>query len=151
MVGITINFTGSRNNPGGSGLFLPPIHEIKVHHSDLSDRPSSGGPPLEDIDARILHVLEVLGAEPWSSVRMIAEFLKISASTVHLHLTTSLDIKSRHSKWVSHFLDDDLRTKRLEGAWQLLDVLQAQERCHFRDRITGDETWVSLDIKSGTI
>jgi hypothetical protein len=30
------------------------IHEIKWHGSDLSDRPSSGRPPLEDIDARIL-------------------------------------------------------------------------------------------------
>jgi hypothetical protein len=27
------------------------LHEIKLHRSDLSDRPSSGRPPLEDIDA----------------------------------------------------------------------------------------------------
>jgi hypothetical protein len=111
---------------------------MKVHRSDLSDRPSSGRPPLEDIDDRILQVLE---AEPWSSVRTIAEFLKISASMVHLHLTTSLDMESRHFKWVPRFLDDDdLRTKRLDGARQLLDVLQLQEKCHFRDLITGDET-----------
>jgi hypothetical protein len=41
------------------------LHEIKLHRSDLSDTLSSGRPPLEDIDARILQVLE---AEPWSSV-----------------------------------------------------------------------------------
>jgi hypothetical protein len=41
------------------------LHEIKLHRSDLSDRPSSGRPPLEDIDARILQVLE---AQPWFSV-----------------------------------------------------------------------------------
>jgi hypothetical protein len=35
------------------------LHEIKLHRSDLSDRPSSGRPPLEDIDARILQVLEL--------------------------------------------------------------------------------------------
>jgi hypothetical protein len=29
-------------------------HEIKLHRSDLSDRPSSGRPYLEDIEARIL-------------------------------------------------------------------------------------------------
>jgi hypothetical protein len=58
------------------------LHEIKFHCSDLSDRPSSGRHPLEDIDARILQVLE---AEPWSSVRTNAEFLTIPASTVHLH------------------------------------------------------------------
>jgi hypothetical protein len=30
------------------------LHEIKLHRSDLSDRPGSGRPPLDDIDARIL-------------------------------------------------------------------------------------------------
>jgi hypothetical protein len=40
------------------------LHEIKLHRSHLSDRPSSGRPPLEDINAQILQVLE---AEPWSS------------------------------------------------------------------------------------
>jgi hypothetical protein len=77
------------------------LHETKLYRSDLSDRPNSGRPPLEDIDARILQVLE---AEPWSSVRMIAEFFKIPASTVPLHLTTSLNMKSRHFKWVTPFL-----------------------------------------------
>jgi hypothetical protein len=37
------------------------LHEIKLHRSDLSDRPSSDRPLLEDIDARILQVLQ---AEP---------------------------------------------------------------------------------------
>jgi hypothetical protein len=32
-------------------------------------------------------------------------------------------------------------------AQQLLDVLKAQEKCHFRDMITGDETWVYFDMK----
>jgi hypothetical protein len=35
----------------------------------------------------------------------------------------------------------------LEGARQLLGVLWAQQRCHFRGPITGDETWVYLDMK----
>jgi hypothetical protein len=77
------------------------LHEIKLHRSDLSDRASSGRRPLKDIDARILHVLE---AELWPSVPTIAEFLKVPASMVHLQLTTSLNLKSRHFKWVSHFL-----------------------------------------------
>jgi hypothetical protein len=98
-------------------------HEIKLHRSDLSDRPSSGRLPLEDIDARILQVLE---AEPWPSVQTIVEFLKIPASKMHFHLTTSLNTKSRDFKWIPLFRDDDLRAKRLEGARQLLDVLQAE-------------------------
>jgi hypothetical protein len=67
------------------------LHEIKLHRSDVSDRLSSRRFPLEDIGARILQILE---AESWSSVRTIAEFLKIPALTVHLHLTTSLSMKS---------------------------------------------------------
>jgi hypothetical protein len=39
----------------------------------------------------------------------------------------------------------------LEGVRQLLDVLQARERCHFQDLMTGGETWVYLDMKPGTI
>jgi hypothetical protein len=104
--------------------------------------------PLEDIDARILQVLE---AEPWSSVRTIAEFPKILASTAHLHPTTSLNMKSRHFKRVPHFLDDDLRSKRLNDARELLDVLQAWERYPFRDLITGDETWICREMKPGII
>jgi hypothetical protein len=71
------------------------LHEIKLDRSDLSGRPSSGRTLLEDIDARILQVLE---AEPWSSVRTITEFPKIPPSTAHLRLTTSLNMKSRHFK-----------------------------------------------------
>jgi hypothetical protein len=76
-------------------------HEIKSHHSDLSDRPSSGRPPLGDIDVGILQVLEV---EPWSSVRTVAEFLKIPTSTVHLHLTTFLNMKTDISNGFPVFL-----------------------------------------------
>jgi hypothetical protein len=76
------------------------LHEIKLHCSGLSDRPSSGPPSPEDIDAPILQVLE---AEPSSLVRTIAEFLKIPASTVRLHLTTSLNMESRHLKMRSSF------------------------------------------------
>jgi hypothetical protein len=95
-------------------------YEIKLHRSDMSDRPSSGRPHREDIDARILKVLE---AEPWYSVCTIAGSLKIPASTVHLLRTTSLNMKGRHFKWLPHFLDGDLRAKRLEGGRQILDVL----------------------------
>jgi hypothetical protein len=119
-------------------------HEIKLYCSDLSDRPSS----LEDIDARILQVLK---AEPWSSVWTIAEFLKDHASTPYLHHTTSLNMKRRHFNWVPRFLDEDLRVKWLERARQLLDVLQAQGRYNFRDLIAWDETWVCLDMRPGTI
>jgi hypothetical protein len=124
------------------------LYEIKLHRSDPSDRPGPGRPPLEDIDAPIVQILE---AEPWSSVQTIAEFLKIPVSTAHLHITTSLNMKSRHFKWAPHFLDGDLRAKRLKGARQLLDVLHAQERGHFRDLNTRNATWVDLDMKPRTI
>jgi hypothetical protein len=96
------------------------LHDIKLHRSNLSDRPSSSRLPLEDIHARILQVLK---AEPWFSVRTIAEFLKIPVSTVHLHLITPLNMKIRHFNWVPYFFHDNLRINRLDAARQLLDVL----------------------------
>jgi hypothetical protein len=77
------------------------LHETKLYCSDLRRRPNPSRAPLEDINARILQVLE---AEPWSSVGTIAEFLKILASTLHLHLTSSLNMKSQHFKWFRIFL-----------------------------------------------
>jgi hypothetical protein len=84
------------------------LHEIKLHCSDLSDRTGSGRPSLGNMDARILQILE---AEPWSSVRAIAEFLEILASTVYLYLTTSLNMKNRHFKSVPYLPDNDLGSK----------------------------------------
>jgi hypothetical protein len=48
--------------------------------------------PPEDADTQILQVLE---AEPCSSVRKMAEVLIIPALTVYLHLTASLIMKAR--------------------------------------------------------
>jgi hypothetical protein len=59
--------------------------------------------------------------------------------------------KNRHFKCVPHFLYDDLRSKRLDGTRQLLDVLQAQEWYHFRNLIPGDETRVYLDMKPAAV
>jgi hypothetical protein len=34
----------------------------------------------------------------------------------------------------------------LEAAGELLDILKSEENSHFRDLITGNEKWFSLDI-----
>jgi hypothetical protein len=60
-------------------------------------------------------------------------------------------MKSRHFKSVPRFLDDDLRTVRLEGVRQLFDVVKAHEKYHFRDLLTGDQTWAHLDVKPRTV
>jgi hypothetical protein len=65
-----------------------PVIPYQGHLKRISRRPEQTG----------AQVLQVLEAEPWSSVRMVAVFLNIPATTVHLHLTTSLNMKSRHFK-----------------------------------------------------
>jgi hypothetical protein len=119
-------------------------YEIKLHRSDLSDRPSSSWR---------YQCSNYAGLGSWAgfSIRTIAESLEIPASTVHFYLTTSLNMKSRHLNRVRIFLDDDLRAKRLEGARQPHDVLKAPERCHFRDLIIRNETLVDFDMKPGAI
>jgi hypothetical protein len=82
---------------------------------------------------------------------MIGEVLNIPVSTVYLYFITSLNMKSRHFKWVPHFSNDDLRAKRSEGPEEPLDLLKSQDKWHFRDLITGSKTRIDPDMKSRTI
>jgi hypothetical protein len=43
-------------------------------------------------------------------------------------------------------LTEELRQKRVDGSRALLDTLEAQQRIEFCDIVTGDESWVYLDM-----
>jgi histone-lysine N-methyltransferase SETMAR len=48
-------------------------------------------------------------------------------------------------------LTHELRQKRIEGARTLLNVLEGQQRIGFRDIITGDESWIYLNMTPNSI
>jgi hypothetical protein len=66
-------------------------------------------------------------------------------------LTESLQLKNRHFKWVPYKLTDKLRQKRIEGVRTILNVLEAPQRIGFCDIITGDESWIYLNMTPNSI
>jgi histone-lysine N-methyltransferase SETMAR len=48
-------------------------------------------------------------------------------------------------------LTHELRYHRVNGSLALLDVLRQQEKIHFRDIITGNESWIFIDTEPSSI
>jgi hypothetical protein len=57
----------------------------------------------------------------------------------------------RHFRWVPHVLTPKLREQRVNGLRAPLDVLHPQEKIHFSDIITGDESWILIDAARRSI
>jgi hypothetical protein len=118
--------------------------QIKLGRNDLFSTHSAGRPALDHIDAMIF---DAITKEPFHSVRSLAERVGFPTTTVYRHLTDNLGFHSYISKWIPHMLTNDLREKRITEADALFNVLKAQERIHFRDVITGDESWFYIQQK----
>jgi hypothetical protein len=67
------------------------IHQSKLGRSDMEDEIERGRPPPDDVDARIL---ACLSHEPVSSVRSVAQTIRLAPATVHRHVTESLGMQS---------------------------------------------------------
>jgi hypothetical protein len=68
------------------------LHEIKLHRSDLSDQPSPSWRYRCSNSASLGSWAMIFG----SNDRWVPQ---VPAATVHLHRTTSLNMKSRYFKW----------------------------------------------------
>jgi hypothetical protein len=75
------------------------ITEIRRGRQDLHDEIRSRRPPLDDLDGKILAILD---KSPFESAHSIAERLLIAHSIVLQHLHKSLGFKSFHLHWVPH-------------------------------------------------
>jgi hypothetical protein len=69
------------------------IAEIGRCRQDLHDEIRSGRPPLEDLDSKIMEILE---KSPFESSHSIGERLIVGQSTVFRHLHESIGFKSFH-------------------------------------------------------
>jgi hypothetical protein len=97
------------------------IHELKTSRAILTDDLRPGRPSIDHIDA---FILKQLSESPLASVRSLSEDLRIPKTTIWRGLTESLQLKSRHFKWVPSMLTKELRQKRVDGARALLDTLE---------------------------
>jgi hypothetical protein len=117
------------------------VGEVRFARQDLHDEIRNGRPPLDDIDAKIL---AILNKSPFESMHSISERLGVTPVTVLNHLHLSIGLKSFHLRWVPHLLAEDLRQKRKEGACAMLPLLFAAQRDGWHQLVTGDESWYRL-------
>jgi hypothetical protein len=80
------------------------IAEIRRGHQDLYDESRSRRPPRDDLDSKVLAILD---KSPFESSHSIGERLLVAQSTVLLHLHEFMGFKSFHLRWVPHLLSDD--------------------------------------------
>jgi hypothetical protein len=84
------------------------ITEVRLGRQDLHDEIRTGRPPLDDLDAKILAILDKSSFE---SARSIAATLCVAHSTVLLYLHDSIGFRSFHLYWMPHLLTHNLREK----------------------------------------
>jgi hypothetical protein len=121
------------------------IAEVRFGRQDLHDEIRTGKSPLDDLDAKILAILNKF---PFEWTRSIAERLCVSHATVLKHLYVSIGFKSFHLHWVPHLLTDDLRQKRKEYASVMLPFLYAAQHDGWHHTVTGDKSWFFFNILS---
>jgi hypothetical protein len=85
------------------------ITEILLGRQDAHDEIHTGRSPLDDLDTKILAILDKF---PFESTHSTAERLLIAHSIMLRHLHDFIGFKLFHLHWVPHMLTDDLREKR---------------------------------------
>jgi hypothetical protein len=84
------------------------IAEARVGRQDLHDEIRTGRSPLDDLDAKILAILDNY---IFKSTHSIAERLIVAGPTVLLHLHDFIGFKSFHLHSIPHLLTNDLYEK----------------------------------------
>jgi hypothetical protein len=77
------------------------IAEIRRGRQDLHDEIRSGRSPLDDLENKILAILE---KSPFESSHSITERLLVAKLTMLRHLHESIGFKSFHLRWMPHLL-----------------------------------------------
>jgi hypothetical protein len=82
------------------------IDEVQFGRQDLHDEICTAGPPLDDLDLKILAILD----KPlFKSDCSISEKLYVGCAIVLEYLHVSIDFKSFHLRWVPYLLTNNLR------------------------------------------
>jgi hypothetical protein len=106
----------------------------------MHDEIRTGRPPLDDLDTKILAILDKSQFELAHSIS-ITETLLVAHLIMLWHVQDSIGFKSFHLHWVPHILTDDLPEKRKEHARPMLSFLHIAERDGWHHLVTADESW----------
>jgi hypothetical protein len=114
------------------------IGQVRFGRKDLHDEIHTGRPHLNDIDAKIL---AILNKSPFESACSITERLRVSHAIVLHYLHLSIRFKLFHLRWVPHLLTEDLREKRKDDTRGMLPRFHDAQRDGWHHPVTGDESW----------
>jgi hypothetical protein len=118
------------------------IAERQLGRQDLHDEIRTWRPPLDDFDAKILTVAQIV----FRISLFYIETLRIVHTTMLLHLHDSAGFRPFHLHCVPRPLMHDLGEKWMEFAQAMLPVLPVAERNDWHYLVTGDESWCFLNI-----
>jgi hypothetical protein len=111
--------------------------QFRLGWESVGDLERSGRPPIDNLDQKIIHLLE---ENPFHSVWSLAYELAVPRSTVWRYLTKRLTIENYHCRVVPFRLSPELRALRAECCRELVSVLEAELKNNFHTIVTGDES-----------
>lgn len=104
------------------------------------------GDPITDGDEQTINrrlVVEKIEDYRHTSIKMIAEALRLTGATIHKH-AKGAGFKKIHDFWVPHEMSQETVTERISICKSLL---QRHEKCSFLHRIVaGDTKWIKYKI-----
>jgi hypothetical protein len=106
-------------------------------HQPLHDQNRMGRLPLDDLETKILAILDKY---PFESTQSISETIHIDMATILRHLRNFIGFKSSPLYWVPHVLTAGLYEKRMEYAQAMLPFLHTAEQDCWYHFVTGDES-----------
>jgi hypothetical protein len=106
----------------------------------------AGQPRLDHIDSRRLPLFQ-----EFQSVDMLAQELGVSLSPVYHRMTDVVGFSLGQTRWVPHFLIEELTAARVMASIEMLQVLTKQGLANFAGTNTGDESSLLLDYSGNHI
>jgi hypothetical protein len=113
------------------------ITEARLDHQDLHDEIRIRISPLDDLETKILTILD---KSLFKSAHSISETLRVAYPTLLLHLHDSIGFRSFYLHWVPHLLTHDLCESQKEHAKAMLPFLHTSERDGWHHLVTDDES-----------
>jgi histone-lysine N-methyltransferase SETMAR len=111
------------------------LYEGTFSYVDILPEPKGPNPEL------VAEIDRVITQDPYLSLRKIAEEVNSNKDTVRSILIKSLGMTKIHCKWIPHYLTDAQKLTRVLLAKDMLKTLTTESNNHFRNLITGDESW----------
>lgn len=116
--------------------------EFKRGRTSTNDDPRSGRPTTTITEQMIKKVEKIVLADRRTTVRFIAEEVKISIGSAHSIIHDRLGMKKVSARWVPRMLTAEQKQTRLRISQSCLDVLQRDPEQFLARFLTMDETWL---------